>query len=586
MKPSHKPRHFIAVIILSIVAGGYGYLAIHDTRLDASQVRLATVAMKDHNPSLYPHDSVFGDSGLWRGHSPLFLGAMKMVLAPAGYEDPTLPFRILSPVVTLVFLLGMYVLIYRQCLNWSVSVFIAILSTTVTSAPGRVSWGMGPVAMVTPTGVCLAVLPLLVLAFLRSWDYHKHPARASKRGLWWLLGVFTCVGLLGNIELGMSMNTALVLASAYLAGRRFTPRAWAVAGACLLAAAAGASPQFGYVLSLRYGMLAGGAPPAAPVVFEAIRQGGLGALFPVLIGDMVDWTLLCSPLVVISIAVLFRLDRLRTRNLGFWLVMFIASLAVTVLGQGLMQLSAALTGRGPMVIDFARAVPLAMLPLYAFASQTLANLFRLSRRGHTLRWGCVALTAIWMLPSDNLRVVRHWGYDVGTAFMEEQDKPIRLRKRSRRIHRRAELQNIAYWVRENTGVNDIFITDNAEFRMLSRRSIIAGDDVRWVFYLSPGDLPEWIERTGELRKMLRASGGKADAEAIYLFATDPRHATTWRTAENWYAIIDSDADPESDRFKTIGGVGWGDHWKLVRIIRPEIPAAPIVPAAPTVPAIR
>ncbi|MBC8372663.1 MAG: hypothetical protein H8E53_03640, partial [Planctomycetes bacterium] len=209
MKPSHKPRHFIAVIILSIVAGGYGYLAIHDTRLDASQVRLATVAMKDHNPSLYPHDSVFGDSGLWRGHSPLFLGAMKMVLAPAGYEDPTLPFRILSPVVTLVFLLGMYVLIYRQCLNWSVSVFIAILSTTVTSAPGRVSWGMGPVAMVTPTGVCLAVLPLLVLAFLRSWDYHKHPARASKRGLWWLLGVFTCVGLLGNIELGMSMNTAL-----------------------------------------------------------------------------------------------------------------------------------------------------------------------------------------------------------------------------------------------------------------------------------------------------------------------------------------------------------------------------------------
>jgi len=577
MKPLHKPRHLAAIIILTVAAGSYGYLAIYDTRFDASQVRLATVAMKAYDPSLYSHDPVFGDSGLWRGHSPLFLGVMKMVLSPSGHDDLTLPFRVMSPVLTLVFLLGMYALIYRQCLNWSVSVFIAILSTTVTTAPGRASWGIGPVAMVTPTGVCLAVLPLLVIAFLHNWDYYKRPARESARGLWRLLAVFACVGMLGNIELGTSMNIALVLASAYLAGRRFALRAWPVAGAGLLLAAAAAMPQFAYVLSLRYVMLTNGAPPPAPVAFEALRQGGLRVLFPVLVGDMVDWTLSCSLLIVISIAVLFRLDRLKARNLGFWLVMFIASLAVTIVGQGLMQLSAVLTGRGPIVIDFARAVPLAMLPLYAFTAQTLANLFRLSRRGHTLRWGCIALTAIWMLPSDNLRVVRHWGYEVGTAFMDQQDKPLRLRKRLRRVQRRAELQNIARWARENTDINDIFIADNTEFRMLSRRSMIAGDDVRWVFYLSPGDLPEWIERTGQLRKMLRSSGGKADAEAIYLFATNPLNATTWRSAKNWYAIIDSDADPESDRFETIPGDGWGDHWRLVRIIRPETPAVPTAP---------
>ena len=514
MKPLHKPRHLAAVIILTVAAGSYGYLAMHDTRFDASQVRLATVAMKVHAPSLYSHDPVFGDSDLWRGHSPLFLSIMKMALAPTGYDDLTLPFRVMAPVLTLVFLLGMYALIYRQCLNWSVSVFIAILSTTVTSAPGRVSWGIGPVAMVTPTGVCLAVLPLLVISFLRNWDYYKRPAHESARRLWRLLGVFAFVGLLGNIELGMSMNIALVLVSAYLAGRRFALRAWPVAGACLLVSAATAMPQFGYALSLRYVMLARGPAPPAPVVFEALRQGGLRALFPELAGDIVGWTLSCSLLIAISIAVLFRLDRLKARNLGFWLVMFIASLAVTIVGQGIMQLSAALTGRGPVIIDFARAVPLAMLPLYAFTAQTLANLFRLSRRGHTLRWGCVALTAIWMIPSDNLRVVRHWGYEVGTMFMDQQDKPRRLRKRLQRVQRRAEMQNIARWARENTAVDDIFIADNTEFRMLSRRSMIAGDDVRWVFYLSPGYLPEWIIRTGELRKMLRSSGGKADAEAI------------------------------------------------------------------------
>jgi hypothetical protein len=324
-------------------------------------------------------------------------------------------------------------------------------------------------------------------------------------------------------------------------------------------------------------MLARGPAPPAPVVFEALRQGGLRALFPELAGDIVGWTLSCSLLIAISIAVLFRLDRLKARNLGFWLVMFIASLAVTIVGQGIMQLSAALTGRGPVIIDFARAVPLAMLPLYAFTAQTLANLFRLSRRGHTLRWGCVALTAIWMIPSDNLRVVRHWGYEVGTMFMDQQDKPRRLRKRLQRVQRRAEMQNIARWARENTAVDDIFIADNTEFRMLSRRSMIAGDDVRWVFYLSPGYLPEWIIRTGELRKMLRSSGGKADAEAIYIFATDPQHVSIWRSAKNWYAIIYSDADPESDRFETIPGDGWGVHWKLVRIIRPGTPAGPTAP---------
>ena len=192
----------------------------------------------------------------------------------------------------------------------------------------------------------------------------------------------------------------------------------------------------------------------------------------------------------------------------------------------------------------------------------------------------MALTAIWLLLSDNLRVVRHWGYRVGTSFMEEQDKPIRLRKRLRRVQRRRELQNIAHWARENTGVDDIFIADDAEFRMLSRRSMIAGDDVRWVFHLAPSYLPEWIERTGELRQMLRSSGGKADAEAIYLFASDPNNATIWSGGGNWYAIIDSDADPESDRFEVIPGAGWGEHWLLVRIMRPDPPVPPATQPTP------
>ncbi|MBT3200608.1 MAG: hypothetical protein HN350_11905 [Phycisphaerales bacterium] len=580
MNQPHKSRHVVAVIILAITAGVYGYLAIYDTRLDDSQIRLATVALKTHDPSLYTHDPVFGDDGLWRGHSPMFLGAMKILLEPIGYDDLTIPFRIMSPMLTLVFLLGMYTLVFRQCYNWSVSVFIAILSTTVTPAPAGVSWGMGPLAMVTPMGVCLAFLPLLVIAFLRSWERYKRSGHETKSGLWRLLVIFGCIGALGNVDLGMSINMSIIMACVYLAGRRFRPLAWLIVVVCLLIATAAATPQI-----LRYTMLAQGSAPKAPIVFDAFAQGGMRAMFlPELAVDLVDWTLNCTVLIVVSIAVLFRMERFKARNLGFWLVMFLASLGVAIIGQGIMQISSLLTGRAPLFIEFARAVPLAMLPLYAFAGQTLANLFRLSRRGHTLRWACFALTAIWMLPSENLRVVRHWGYDVGTHFMEEQDKPIRLRKRRMRVTSRIELQDIAIWARDNTDPNDVFISDNTEFRMLSRRSMIADDNVRWVFYLAPNRLPDWIIRTGELRKMLRSAGGKADAEAIYAFATDPWNARAWGRVKNWYAIIDSDTDLAPGRFEIIYDAGRGEHWLLVRVIRPDTPPIKLIPTSkPAIP---
>jgi len=576
MKRLHGPQHLTAVVILTLVSGVYGWMATYDNRLGDVQVRLATVAVKDHDPSLYPNDPVFGGAGMWRGHSPLFLGALKMVLVPTEYRDLMLPFRIMVPILTLVFLLGMYALLYRQCLSWSVSVFVAVLSTTVTSAPGRSHWGIGPVASVTPTGVCLALLPLVVIGFLSGLDHYSGRRGGKGRGPWRLLVIFACVGLLGNVELGVSMNVALVLAGAYLVSRRFALRAWPVAAVCLLVAAVAALPQLGYILALRYTMLGLGTPPPASTVFEALRHGGLRALFPALSGDLLNWILSCSVLIVLAGLVLVRFERFRARNLVFWSAMFVGSLVVTVVFQGLMQVSAMLTGAGPLIIDFARATTLAMLPLYVLCAQTLTNLFRLSRGGQMLRWGCLALMVIWMLPSDNFRVVRHGGYKLGTAFMNEQDKPIRIRKRAQRRQRRTEMVRIAEWARENSSPKDIFITDDAAFRMLSRRSIVGGDDVRWMFYLYPGELPLWLDRIGRIRRMLKTPGGKADAEAIYEFATDPRQVTTWKSAEQWYVILPSEALVESDRLEPIRGPGWGEHWSLVRIVRPEGPPAPPV----------
>jgi hypothetical protein len=53
MKPRPRPRHIIAILVFLAVAGSYGVMAFHETRLTDRQVLLATSALKDHDPSLF-----------------------------------------------------------------------------------------------------------------------------------------------------------------------------------------------------------------------------------------------------------------------------------------------------------------------------------------------------------------------------------------------------------------------------------------------------------------------------------------------------------------------------------------------------
>ena len=119
----------------------------------------------------------------------------------------------------MIFLCGMYALLYRQCRSWSVAAFVAVLSTRVTAAPGGVQWGVGPASTVTSAGVVLALVPALVLLFLRT--------RPTRR----VLLAFLAVGALANFHPPTAANLTLVLLVVYVAGRRWRPGAWPMAGA-------------------------------------------------------------------------------------------------------------------------------------------------------------------------------------------------------------------------------------------------------------------------------------------------------------------------------------------------------------------
>ena len=152
MRPIPQNRHLLAVAILVAAAALAGYLAMHDSRLSDSQVNIAAAALKRHDPGLFQHDPIFGSSRLWLFHTPAYQGMLELILVPTDYKDPLLGFRVGAAVQTMLLLCGMYALLFWQTRSWSVSVFIAVLSTRLIEMPGGGFWGSGPLESVTPGG--------------------------------------------------------------------------------------------------------------------------------------------------------------------------------------------------------------------------------------------------------------------------------------------------------------------------------------------------------------------------------------------------------------------------------------------------
>jgi len=471
-------------------------------------------------------------------------------------------------VITLVYLCGMYALLFAQCRSWSVAAFVAVLSTRVVETLGDGSWGIGPLQSITPAGLCTALFPLIVLAFLR---YGVDGRSAATSAQWRLLAVFGGVGLLGNFHLVTAMNMTIVLLIVYVARRGFRPGCLPVALACGLCALIAALPFAGYYLGMRALMSQGVPDPDLACVYEAFRIGELVELYPDLLKTLLDWRLLAGALVLAApaAAVLGRVERFRTPNLGLWLWLAAGSLFVALGLHGISQWVGQSLGVAPPVIDFPEASCLVMLPLYVLLAQAITNLFRLVRTHRAAaRWACAVLFAVWMVPSDNLRLVRHAAADLATAFLDEADKPSYiLRHREQRAQRR-ELAAIGAWAAGQRGA--VFLTDRGEFRMLSRHPIVAGpNDARYLYYLAPGRLCGWLKRYKKQAELLHPSAGRADPEAIAQFVAEQiegSDASDALAGRAWYAIVPAPASPaKPGSLEPVVDPGWGAHYHVYKV---------------------
>ncbi len=558
MRPGPRAQHLIAVLIFAIYASAMGYLAMRETRLSDTQAYMATAALKYNDQSLYPSDPIFGDSKLWKFHTPAMQKVLNLVLRPTGYADVTLPFRVLAGAMVLVYLINMYALLFYQCRSWSVACFTAILSTAVIYTVRRSYWGIGSLTSVTPWALALALVPLLVLLYLKyCQDWPR------------VVLVFAAIGLVGNVHLVLAMTLALILGIVYIARHRFRPGAWLVAGLCGLAALIAALPYARYYFQLRSTFLPAGIQTPVSVAHETYRLSDFLILYPGMLLDILGWvTLVVLVLVIPAVVVFWRLERYRVRDMSFWMWFIGGALLVGLGLHGASQLVGYMAGTAPPVIDFAQALTLIMLPLYVMLAQALTNLFRLAPTHRlVLRLGCAAVMAGWLIPSDNFRLVRGAVMDSATMTMPEAEKPRSVQRHHEDFLRNKEMDAIAYWAREKTSRSTVFITDDLDFRMHSRRSVaICPKDDKYLYYLAPWRLEHWLKMMNRQKQLLHRPEGQAEAGVIRTFVEDLRAEDTFSNAGEWFIVIDADKTPaQLGPLEPVKSPQWGRYYGLFRV---------------------
>ena len=568
MRPTPTRRHPLAAALFLVIVAGNTVLTFRQPDVPDAQANMLTEVFKSDDPLLYLHDDVFsmgGPGAPWQLHLPVYRRLVGWAVHAVGRDDPVNALRLIGAGCSLIYLVCMYLLLYRQTHSSVVAMVVAVMSMAVFSTR-RPYWGIGPIFAVTPAAVALCVVPLLVLFM------------ANSLGRWRAVGVFFLAGVLGNVHLPSAVNLVAVLAIVVVAMGRGRLRAWGMVLAGAAAAAAGASGTLVYyaVTARAAGVTLTEMPMSQ--VDEVLQLAGVYVLYPAVLIHTLRWlpmaALLAMPPVVLSLA-----GRYRFRELRFWLWFLAAAMAVAFGAHGLSQLAGKLLGVRPPVLEFFQALGLAMLALYVLLAQALVQLIRMTQTRRAWAHAAVAAAAvIYVGASLNAESLRHMLRDGITHVART---PALSPDRERR-QQQAELQAIASWSAGATPDEALFVTDHARIRMRARRAIsCCAADVPYLYHLAPARLGEWADRLRRQRALLKPPQGvQADAERIVAFAD-----ALWRqrgyAPGPTYVVISAEAAPApTPRLVHVPspGQGWGRQWRLLQVL-PDVPDAPASPPA-------
>ena len=541
------------------------YLACLDNRLSPAQVHMVTARLKRHasDPDVLREDPTFGDRGIWRRDRPpdsLF----QQFLADAVLTDesalrPHIALGIAAGLLAMTYMCGMYVLLVRQCHVWSLAVFVAVCSLRVVDTLGNAYWGLGALASATGEGLFIAATPWLVYALLRTADSRQ------------MILVFAVAGLLGNVYVPGAVALTVVLLAAYLFSRRLTLRRLVLVGLCLAMAMVALAPAWWHQVQVVQSFPADKLGIEPDRAMEVLGTGNLRVGYVPMLKSLLNLTLQASVLILALVVTLIQAVRRYVRDQTFWLRVLGMALVLAVPVHCLCLLAGSLRSGPPPAIDFIRASSLALLPLYVFFAEALVALFRtLPSSRRLLRAFCAVFLVAWFAGSDNVRIARHAFLDAATVFLDEENKPVNVRRHHEEDLARSELTAMARWARDkkNTSVSSVFVIDpgdGAVFRMISRRPVTAArDDALYVYYVAPGRLGRWHQRVLDQGPLLAGKTSGTDVRRIVDMWT---RAGLFKNAPAWYVVRRAD-EPVPEGLQPVPGKdSWGKAYRLFKVPR-------------------
>ncbi|MCD6378338.1 MAG: hypothetical protein J7L99_05755, partial [Planctomycetes bacterium] len=236
MRPVPSRKHHLAVLVILLVVVANTAITFQEKYIQDDQANLLVETISQRSPELYRYDSVFSHQrgvNPWRIHLPGWGAILRAAQWLAGSKDPLDALRILGAFMLLLYLMSMYILLYRQSHSTTVAVLVALLSMAIFST-ARPYWGMGPLFTVVPANIPLIFIPILAWGFVR-WHWR-----------WSILWVFFGIGLIANIHASSAFYFAIViiLAMLFLDGGRLST--WVKAAIVIPLVAIGASGAIWY----------------------------------------------------------------------------------------------------------------------------------------------------------------------------------------------------------------------------------------------------------------------------------------------------------------------------------------------------
>lgn len=172
----------LSVFLLYALVNGVVAFAEIELR-NSDQINIGVMALAIADPEIFSRDYLFSDRSAFQFYTPFFISLANFLTAITGSYKNGL--ALLVPALILIYMLGMYRLVYSITEHRPVALFIAIISSPQQWSLGATFWGVADLSAIMPRTFFCTLAPWLVIAVFKL---AQQPLKSAP-GFWFGLAI-------------------------------------------------------------------------------------------------------------------------------------------------------------------------------------------------------------------------------------------------------------------------------------------------------------------------------------------------------------------------------------------------------------